>query len=41
LVYIPLWYENNFVFMNPRLKGYTPMPNSSFVVLVNAYKANE
>ena len=41
LVYIPLWYENNYVFANPRLKGYTPMANSSFTNLVNAYKANE
>lgn len=41
LVYIPLWYENNFAFMNPRLKGYTPRTNASFVNLVNAYKTNE
>jgi peptide/nickel transport system substrate-binding protein len=41
LVYVPLWYENNYAFLNPRLKGYTPRPNANFLNLVNAYKVNE
>lgn len=41
LIYVPLWYENNYAFLNPRLKGYEITPLAGFVNLVNAYKVNE
>lgn len=38
LVYVPLWYEKNYVFLNRRLKGYRLRPDASYVGLVRAYK---
>lgn len=37
-VYIPLWYEKNYVFMNRRLEGYSLRPDASFLGLVHAKK---
>ena len=37
-VYVPLWYEDNYVFFHKRVKGYTLRPDASFKNLVSAYK---
>lgn len=37
-VYAPLWYENNFAFVNKDVKGYELRANASYVGLMEAYK---
>lgn len=37
-VYAPLWYEDNFVFMDKAVQGYQLRPDASYVNLVKAYK---
>jgi peptide/nickel transport system substrate-binding protein len=38
LVYVPLWYENNFVIMGRSVKNYQPRANASYINLVTATK---
>lgn len=37
-VYVPLWYEKNYVFMNRRVEGYHLRPDASFFNLIYASK---
>lgn len=38
MVYVPLWYEDNFVVMNQNIEGYQLRPDAGYDHLVNAYK---